>query len=105
MPPLRIITLIVGLTGTTAGGHWRNAISPRFNALLVRLDLQKAGRGFYFLRHVFETVAGDSKDQVAVDAVMGHVTPGMGTIYRERISDDRLQAVVDHVRKWLFGEA
>ena len=93
------------LTGTTAGGHWRNAISPRFNALLVRLDLQKAGRGFYFLRHVFETMAGDGKDQIAVDAIMGHVTPGMGTTYRERISDERLETVVDYVRKWLFREA
>jgi hypothetical protein len=27
----------------------------------------------------------------------------MGSAYRESISDDRLRAVVDHVRKWLFG--
>jgi hypothetical protein len=27
----------------------------------------------------------------------------MASVYRERISDDRLRAVVEHVRKWLFG--
>jgi len=25
-------------------------------------------------------------------------------VYRERIDDARLVAVVEHVRKWLFGE-
>jgi hypothetical protein len=26
----------------------------------------------------------------------------MGTLYRERISDERLRAVTNHVRAWLF---
>jgi hypothetical protein len=26
----------------------------------------------------------------------------MASVYRERIGDERLQAVVDHVRCWLF---
>ena len=93
------------LMGTTAKRHWRNAIWPKFNALVTRLGLQKPRRGFYSLRHVFETVAGGSKDQIAVDAIMGHVTPGEGTTYRESIDDSRLQAVVDYVRRWLFGES
>jgi hypothetical protein len=36
---------------------------------------------------------------------MGHVDDSMADLYRERISDDRLQAVVDHVHDWLFGQA
>jgi hypothetical protein len=28
----------------------------------------------------------------------------MASLYRERISDERLQAVSDHVRAWLFAE-
>jgi hypothetical protein len=28
----------------------------------------------------------------------------MAALYREQIDDDRLQAVVDHVRDWLFGD-
>ncbi len=27
----------------------------------------------------------------------------MASVYRERISDERLKAVADHVRKWLFA--
>jgi hypothetical protein len=33
---------------------------------------------------------------------MGHESPHMSSHYRERISDERLKAVTDHVRKWLF---
>jgi integrase len=58
---------------------------------------------FYALRHTFETIAGGSRDQVAVDAVMGHADYSMAGEYRERIEDDRLEAVAAHVRKWLFG--
>ena len=69
--------------------------------------LQKLGingrRNFYALRHTFETIAGDARDQVAVDAIMGHAREDMSSVYRERISDDRLRAVVDHVRSWLFS--
>jgi integrase len=64
--------------------------------------LYRRGRGFYTLRHVFETIGGESCDQVAVDAIMGHERGDMASIYRERISDDRLLAVVAHVRAWLF---
>jgi integrase len=65
--------------------------------------LYRKGLGFYALRHVFETIGGESRDQVAVDAIMGHADQSMAAVYRERISDDRLRAVVDHVRSWLFA--
>lgn len=58
---------------------------------------------FGYFRHTFETVAGGSRDQVAVNAVMGHVDDSMAAEYREGIEDDRLEAVADHVRQWLFG--
>jgi integrase len=61
-------------------------------------------RNFYTLRHTFRTVADESKDQPAIDFIMGHESTHMSTVYRERISDERLKAVTDHVRKWLFGE-
>ena len=67
--------------------------------------LYRPGRGFYTLRHVFETIGGESCDQVAVDAIMGHERGDMASVYRERISDDRLRNVTDHVRAWLFPEA
>lgn len=57
---------------------------------------------FGYFRHTFETVAGGSRDQVAVDAIMGHVDGSMAAEYREGIEDDRLEVVANHVRKWLF---
>jgi integrase len=60
-------------------------------------------RSFYALRHTFRTVADESKDQPAVDYIMGHEVPHMSSVYRETISDERLKAVADHVRAWLFG--
>jgi len=67
-------------------------------------ELHRKGRGFYALRHVFETIGGDSRDQVAVDHIMGHSPDArdMSAVYRERIADDRLRAVVDHVHRWLY---
>jgi integrase len=72
--------------------------------LLNKLGINsRKGLGFYTLRHTFRTVADESKDQPAVDYSMGHEVPHMSSIYRETISDERLKAVADHVRVWLFG--
>lgn len=60
-------------------------------------------RNFYTLRHTFRTIADEAKDQPAADYIMGHEVPHMSSVYRERISDERLKAVADHVRHWLFG--
>jgi integrase len=60
-------------------------------------------RNFYTLRHTFRTVADEAKDQPAADYIMGHEVPHMSSVYRETISDERLKAVTDHVRAWLFG--
>ncbi len=82
-----------------------DALSQRFANLLGKLKINgRRGLGFYTLRHVFETIAGESRDQVAVNAIMGHVDTSMAAVYRERISDERLQAVVEVVRQWLFDK-
>jgi integrase len=74
--------------------------------LLRGLEINGRNRlGFYTLRHTFRTIADEAKDQPAADALMGHESPHMSTVYRERISDDRLRAVADYVHKWLFGTA
>jgi integrase len=62
----------------------------------------RTGIGFYTLRHVFRTVADEAKDQPAADLIMGHEVASMSSVYRERISDERLRAVTDHVHDWLF---
>ena len=79
-----------------------NPVTQEFGKLLKALHMTQRGRGFYALRHAFETVAGGSKDQVAVNAMMGHVDESMAANYREKIADDRLEAVATHVHNWLF---
>lgn len=95
---------------TKPGGPWAkdtadSPVSKAFRELLDRLKLHRPGLGFYALRHTFETIAGEAKDQVATNHIMGHVDASMSGVYRERISDDRLRAVTEHVRQWLFAGA
>jgi integrase len=92
---------------TKYGGPWAkdtpdSPVTKEMRKLLDALGIE-GHRNFYTLRHVFETIAGEAKDQVAVDHVMGHERQDMASLYRERISDARLRAVAEHVRKWLFG--
>ena len=82
-----------------------DAIAKATGKLLRELHLKRPGLSFYTLRHTFETIAGQSKDQVAVDSIMGHVDPSMAATYRQEIGDDRLRAVVNHVHDWLFAES
>lgn len=79
----------------------RDNITQAFTKLCISCDVSRQGRGFYSLRRTFETVAGATKDQVAVDFVMGHADESMAAVYRQGIEDERLRAVCDHVRKWL----
>lgn len=64
------------------------------------------GKNFYALRHTFETIGGGCRDQVAVDHCRGHAPPAndMASAYREALDDERLIAVAEHVRAWLWGE-
>jgi integrase len=88
-----------------ASGSPADALGQEFAKLLVELKLKRKGLSFYGLRHGFETIAGETADQVAVDAIMGHVPQGMSALYRERIGEDRLRRVAEHVRRWLFDIA
>ncbi|MGH7222958.1 MAG: tyrosine-type recombinase/integrase, partial [Gemmataceae bacterium] len=80
-------------------------VSIHFTNLMKTLGIHREGIGFYTLRHVFRTIADAARDPVAIDLIMGHTDPSMAAHYRERIEDSRLQAVVEHVRAWLFAEA
>jgi integrase len=76
-------------------------ISKEFAKLAGKLNVPLSS--FYALRHTFRTVADEARDQPAADFIMGHESGHMSTVYRERISDERLQAVSEHVRAWLFS--
>jgi integrase len=81
----------------------RSPLSVTVGQLLRKLKINGRARlGLYTLRHNFETVGGEAKDQPALDHLMGHARDDMASVYRERISDDRLRAVSEHVRAWLY---
>jgi integrase len=88
---------------TTEKGFVTDNLTVCFARLMKRLGVHRPGLGFYTLRHVFRTVADAARDPVAIDLIMGHTDPSMAGHYRERIEGSRLQAVVEHVRRWLFG--
>jgi integrase len=99
-----------GLVFVTARlGSWHketedSPISKEMRKLLTAVGIN-GHRNFYALRHTLETIGGEAKDQVALDFIMGHAREDMATVYRERISDERLQAVTNCVRRWLFSSA
>jgi integrase len=96
---------------TKQGHRWARdddpaVITKEIAKLLKSLGINgRNGLSFYALRHTFRTVADESRDQPAVDFIMGHESTHMSSVYRETISDGRLKAVTDHVRGWLFGHA
>lgn len=77
-------------------------ITKMFTKLCATCKVSRNGRGFYSLRRTFETVAGNSKDQVAVDYAMGHFDEFMAAVYRQGIDDKRLIDLSNHVHGWLF---
>jgi integrase len=78
-------------------------ISRKMAKLLQAVGINGRSRlGFYALRHTFRTVADGAKDQPAADLIMGHEVAHMSSVYREGIDDERLKAVAEHVRAWLF---
>ena len=78
-------------------------IAVETRRLMRRVGITRRGLGFYGLRRTFETVAQGTLDFPAVVFLTGHVDPSMTGTYRQAISDDRLRAVAEHVRKWLLG--
>jgi integrase len=98
---------------TRCGDSWfkreiaDNPVSKEFRKLLDTVGIERKGLNFYGLRHTFETIAGETLDQPAIDVIMGHAAASndMSAVYRERVDDTRLLRVVNRVRAWLFPPA
>ncbi len=83
-----------------AGTH--NPITKGFSNLVRKAGVKRENLSFYSLRHTFQTVADENVDLVATQVIMGHSRNSISDNYRGKISDARLEAVTDHVRRWLF---
>ncbi len=98
-----------GLVFVTAQGDtWAketsdNPVSKETRKLLNNIGI-KGNRNFYCLRHTLQTIGDEARDFLAVRHIMGHVGADIADAYREKISDDRLRAVAEHVRGWLFTQ-
>jgi integrase len=82
------------------------ALTKRLKWLMIRAGVRRLFRGFYGLRRTFRTVADEVSDSPATNLIMGHSQKSndMGALYTQRISDERLQKVVAHVREWLWPD-
>lgn len=85
---------------------WKSRIDSLgkvFTLCLHRLSIE-GRRGYYGLRHSFETVADNRcRDEAACNHVMGHTDGSVKGGYRDHFEDDRLSAIADAVRSWLFA--
>jgi integrase len=61
-------------------------------------------RTLYDCRRTFRTVASEVCDLEAINHCMGHDGGGEGGTYLQAISDERIKAVCQHVRTWMYGE-
>lgn len=91
---------------TVKGDTWAkttsdNPLSKETRKLLDRVGI-KGHRNFYCLRHTLQTIGDEARDFLAVRHIMGHAGSDIADEYRERVSDERLLAVTDYVRGWLF---
>ena len=84
-----------------------DAIATTLRRIMDRCGLSIRGLGFYGLRRSFETIGGETGNQVAVDHIMGHAPTAsdMAAVYRQHVAESALRQVTDHVRCWLFGAA
>jgi len=93
---------------TKYGGSWMpkdkyNPLSQEIKKLREAAGIKGKGKGFYSLRHVLQTVGDETKNFVAVSALMGHADGSISGHYREKVSDEALLEVSDHVRRWLLS--
>ncbi len=88
------------------GSVWSDSITKVMHKLLVKLGLKRSGASFCALRRTFQTIAEEVRDPPAVRFLMGHGPPesDVSDVYRQRIDDSRLVAVVAHIHEWLFPE-
>jgi integrase len=81
------------------------AVGFEFEKAAVNAGLTRAEADFYDLRRTCSSIGLQINDDDAVRTILGHQRKGedmLGVYNRLAVSDDRLRAVSDHIRAWLF---
>ncbi len=97
--------VFIGPRGQTyIGGHKGYRVHQEFQRVTIKAGVD---RNFYDLRRSFQTIGEEAGDAVAVAAVMGHAprSDDMASVYRQRVSTERLLAVVQRVEEYYFPKA
>ena len=93
------------LVVATKGDQRVDLVSSRFVSLKKRIKFQREAAGFKNFRHTLRTVADAAGDQPAIMLAMGHADSSISDHYRHGIDDERLRAVSQYVRAWLWPDA
>jgi integrase len=89
---------------TKYGKSWStSSLSSEISKLREEAGITGRGKGFYALRHMFQTIGEQTKHFVAVEAMMGRSDESVAAHYREFISDESFLEVSNHVRDWLLA--
>jgi integrase len=83
-----------------------DGVGKAFQKVKAKAGINRAGIGFYSLRHSMRTTADATLDTSAARLIMGHADPAIDGEYRDlaSVDDARLKRVSDHVRSWLFAD-
>ncbi len=84
------------------------AIGYEFEKLAAKLGMGRSEADFYDLRRTCASIGVQVKDDDAVRTILGHKRPStdmLGVYNCLQVDDDRLRAVTEHIRDWLFTGA
>jgi integrase len=80
-----------------------SSLTHEIRKVLDAIGMLKDQRNFYGLRRSFRTIADECRDPGACNVIMGHTDDKtMGDVYNQRIADERLLLVSNHVRTRIF---
>ena len=88
----------------------RRSTTDSFNAAFVSTPRKNRSNASYVEAYSSKAdqvdlllLGGKGPVDFRLRVAQSHARDDMASVYRERISDERLRAVAAHVRKWLFG--
>lgn len=85
--------------------HGHCPVTYAFTSLLKKLDLHRPYYSLGVFRSMLQTISDEMEMPTSSRTMMGHVDSSISGAYRQRVSDERLREVSEHVRRWYFPDA